>query len=81
MRRMNSYTHIKEALQLAEQAVYQGQMNLNGANFQNAQMHLTIVQQQINKQKKQASGDKELKRMEEHLRHLREAQQAIQQNF
>ncbi|RMA94871.1 hypothetical protein [Priestia megaterium] len=78
---MNSYTHIKEALQLAEQAVYQGQMNLNGANFQNAQMHLTIVQQQINEQKKQTSDDKELKRIEEHLRHLHEAQQAIQQNF
>lgn len=78
---MNSYTHIKEALQLAEQAVYQGQMNLNGANFQNAQMHLNIVQQQINEQKKQTSDDKELKRMEEYLRHLREAQQAIQQNF
>ncbi len=30
---MNSYTHIKEALQLAEQAVYQGQMNLDAANF------------------------------------------------
>ncbi|MBU8689694.1 hypothetical protein KM918_20460 [Priestia megaterium] len=78
---MNSYTHIKEALQLAEQAVYQGQMNLDAANFQKAQMHLTMVQQQINEQKEQASGDKELKRMEEHLRHLREAQQAIQQNF
>lgn len=81
MRAMNSYTHIKEALQLAEQAVYQGQMNLNGANFQNAQMHLNIVQQQINEQKEAARGDKELRRMEEHLRHLREAQQALQQNF
>ncbi len=80
-RGMNSYTHIKEALQLAEQAVYQGQMNLNGANFQNAQMHLNIVQQQINEQKEATSGDKELRRMEEHLRHLRETQQAIQQNF
>jgi hypothetical protein len=78
---MNSYTHIKEALQLAEQAVYQGQMNLDAANFQKAQMHLNMVQQQINEQKEQASDDKELKRMEEHLRHLREAQQAIQQNF
>ena len=81
MRGMNSYTHIKEALQLAEQAVYQGRMNLNGANFQNAQMHLNIVQQQINEQKEATSGDKELRRIEEHLRHLREAQQAIQQNF
>ncbi|ADE68599.1 MULTISPECIES: hypothetical protein [Priestia] len=78
---MNSYTHIKEALQLAEQAVYQGQMNLDAANFQKAQMHLNMVQQQINEQKEAASGDKELRRMEEHLRHLREAQQAIQQNF
>ncbi|MQR87830.1 hypothetical protein GFV16_18220 [Bacillus megaterium] len=78
---MNSYTHIKEALQLAEQAVYQGQMNLDAANFQKAQMQLSMVQQQINEQKEAASGDKELKRMEEHLRHLREAQQAIQQNF
>ncbi|AWD66439.1 MULTISPECIES: hypothetical protein [Priestia] len=78
---MNSYTHIKEALQLAEQAVYQGQMNLDAANFQKAQMQLNMVQQQINEQKEAASGDKELKRMEEHLRHLREAQQAIQQNF
>ncbi|MGR9522499.1 hypothetical protein ACSS31_01680 [Priestia megaterium] len=49
---MNSYTHIKEALQLAEQAVYQGQMNLDAANFQKAQMHLNMVQQQINEQKK-----------------------------
>jgi hypothetical protein len=81
MRSMNSYTHIKEALQLAEQAVYQGQMNLDAANFQKAQMHLNMVQQQINEQKEAASGDKELRRMEEHLRHLREAQQAIQQNF
>lgn len=81
MRSMNSYTHIKEALQLAEQAVYQGQMNLDAANFQKAQMQLNMVQQQINEQKEAASGDKELKRMEEHLRHLREAQQAIQQNF
>ncbi|NGY77219.1 hypothetical protein F6Y02_15260 [Bacillus megaterium] len=78
---MNSYTHIKEALQLAEQAVYQGQMNLDATNFQKAQMHLNMVQQQINEQKEAASGDKELRRMEEHLRHLREAQQAIQQNF
>ncbi|MBQ4866902.1 hypothetical protein IHQ11_10390 [Priestia megaterium] len=78
---MNSYTHIKEALQLAEQAVYQGQMNLDAANFQKAQMHLNMVQQQINEQKEAASGDKELRRMAEHLRHLREAQQAIQQNF
>ncbi|AKP76546.1 hypothetical protein M3592_00990 [Priestia aryabhattai] len=78
---MNSYTHIKEALQLAEQAVYQGQMNLDAANFQKAQMQLNMVQQQINEQKEAASGDKELNRMEEHLRHLREAQQAIQQNF
>lgn len=78
---MNSYTHIKEALQLAEQAVYQGEMNLDAANFQKAQMQLNMVQQQINEQKEAASGDKELKRMEEHLRHLREAQQAIQQNF
>ena len=78
---MNSYTHIKEALQLAEQAVYQGQMNLDAANFQKAQMHLNMVQQQINEQKEAPSGDKELRRMEEHLRHLREAQQAIQQNF
>ncbi|SUV03598.1 Uncharacterised protein [Priestia megaterium] len=78
---MNSYTHIKEALQLAEQAVYQGQMNLDAANFQKAQMQLNMVQQQINEQKEAASGDKELRRMEEHLRHLREAQQAIQQNF
>jgi len=81
MRSMNSYTHIKEALQLAEQAVYQGQMNLDAAKFQKAQMHLNMVQQQINEQKEAASGDKELRRMEEHLRHLREAQQAIQQNF
>lgn len=81
MRSMNSYTHIKEALQLAEQAVYQGQMNLDAANFQKAQMHLNMVQQQINEQKEAASGDKELRRIEEHLRHLREAQQAIQQNF
>lgn len=81
MRSMNSYTHIKEALQLAEQAVYQGQMNLDATNFQKAQMHLNMVQQQINEQKEAASGDKELRRMEEHLRHLREAQQAIQQNF
>lgn len=81
MRGMNSYTHIKEALQLAEQAVYQGQMNLDAANFQKAQMQLNMVQQQINEQKEAASGDKELRRMEEHLRHLREAQQAIQQNF
>lgn len=81
MRSMNSYTHIKEALQLAEQAVYQGQMNLDAANFQKAQMHLNMVQQQIYEQKEAASGDKELRRMEEHLRHLREAQQAIQQNF
>lgn len=81
MKSMNSYTHIKEALQLAEQAVYQGQMNLDAANFQKAQMQLSMVQQQINEQKEAASGDKELKRMEEHLRHLREAQQAIQQNF
>jgi len=57
---MNSYTHIKEALQLAEQAVYQGQMNLDAANFQKAQMHLNMVQQQINEQKEAASGDKEL---------------------
>ncbi|NGY86087.1 hypothetical protein F6Y05_11435 [Bacillus megaterium] len=78
---MNSYTHIKEALQLAEQAVYQGQMNLDAANFQKAQMQLNMVQRQINEQKEAASGDKELNRMEEHLRHLREAQQAIQQNF
>ncbi|MBY0061162.1 MULTISPECIES: hypothetical protein [Priestia] len=78
---MNSYTHIKEALQLAEQAVYQGQMNLDAANFQKAQMQLNMVQQQINEQKEAASGYNELKRMEEHLRHLREAQQAIQQNF
>ncbi|MEW4272529.1 hypothetical protein [Priestia megaterium] len=78
---MNSYTHIKEVLQLAEQAVYQGQMNLDAANFQKAQMQLNMVQQQINEQKEAASGDKELNRMEEHLRHLREAQQAIQQNF
>ncbi|MED4020569.1 MULTISPECIES: hypothetical protein [Priestia] len=77
---MNSYTHIKEALQLAEQAVYQGQMNLDAANFQKAQMHLNIVQQQINEQKEVTSGDKELRRMQEHLRHLREAQQAIRQN-
>lgn len=81
MRGMNSYTHIKEALQLAEQAVCQGQMNLDAANFQKAQMQLNMVQQQINEQKEAASGDKELNRMEEHLRHLREAQQAIQQNF
>ncbi|MBN8251388.1 hypothetical protein LZP85_08015 [Priestia flexa] len=75
---MTDFTSIEKSLQMAEQAVYQFQMSAVPEQFQKAQNQLAIAQENITKLKSQGVNSTEIKKAEEHLKHLKEAQIAVQ---
>ncbi|WP_430487695.1 hypothetical protein [Priestia flexa] len=75
---MTDFTSIEKSLQMAEHAVYQFQMNAVPEQFQKAQNQLAIAQQHIITLKSQGIDSNELKKAEEHLKHLKEAQIAVE---
>ncbi len=78
--RMDQYEHIKTKLNEAEQSLYVAQITGSVSDLQQSHIHLSLVEQELHALKTVEGPTKRVKLFGEQLRHLRETQEAVQQN-